>query len=82
MTYQTEHNNYSLLSSDIQILISYIISHAGLSQSPLRQSRLKHLPNHRNSHLRQTRDLKNILVKLRYVIVPKFNIQADPEGVK
>lgn len=30
----------------------------------------------------QTRDLKNIVTKLRYVIVPKFNMQSDPEGVK
>ena len=26
--------------------------------------------------------MKNIGVKLRYVIVPKFNMESDPEGVK
>jgi hypothetical protein len=30
----------------------------------------------------QARDLKNILAKLRYVIIPKFNMESDPEGVK
>jgi hypothetical protein len=30
----------------------------------------------------QLRDLRNIAVKLRYVIVPKFNTEADPDGVR
>ena len=30
----------------------------------------------------QGRDFKNILTKLRYVIIPKFNLESDPEGVR
>jgi hypothetical protein len=30
----------------------------------------------------KSRDLKNILTKLKYVIIPKFNMESDPEGVK
>ena len=30
----------------------------------------------------QGRDFKNILTKLRYVIIPKFNLESDPECVR
>ena len=30
----------------------------------------------------QTRDLQNIWTKLKYVVIPKFQIENDPEAVK
>lgn len=38
--------------------------------------------NNRRIIITKGRDLKNILTKLRYVIIPKFNMESDSEGVK